>query len=189
MKGNDMAIQNERLSGPQKAAIFLYSIGEEVASSIVKQLDEIEIKKIGTSMAKIMSISPKMVDNVFSEFKELATSPIPIQIGHEGGSQFIAKVLSKAVEKEKAQNIIEEIKEEERLNLFKEIRELDPKTVATFIRNEHPQTIAIVLTHLESNQAAAIIEELPEALQSEVIFRIAELDDIPPGIAEEIDQA
>jgi len=184
-----MSISSDYLSGPQKAAIFLYSLGEELASSIVKQLDEIEIKKLGSSISKITTISPNVMDTIFSEFYELATTSIPVPIGKNGGNQFIAKVLSKAVEKEKAQNIINEIQEEERLDFFKDIRRLDPKTIANFLRNEHPQTIAIVLTHLDSVQASSIIEELPEALQSEVIYRIAELEDIPPGIIEEIDQA
>ncbi len=184
-----MSIPNEHLNGPQKAAIFLYSIGEEVASNIIKQLDEKEIKKLGISMAKIKSISPRIMDTVFSEFKELATAPIPIQIGHEGGSQFIAKIITKAVEKEKAKNLIEEIKEEEKLNLFNEVKRLDPRTVANFLRNEHPQTIALVLIHLDPSQSAEIISELPERLQADVVYRIIELDDIPPGIVEEIDKA
>lgn len=180
---------NESLNGPQKAAIFIFSIGEEVASNIIKQLDEKEIKRLGTSMAKMKAISPKVVDHIFSEFQELASAPIPIQIGHEAGSQFISKILTKAVDKEKAKNLIEEIQEEERLNLFNEIKRLDPKTIANFLRNEHPQTIAIVITHLDPTQASEIIAELPESLQADIIYRIAELDDIPPGVVEEIDRA
>ncbi|MGQ9848296.1 MAG: flagellar motor switch protein FliG [Bacteroidales bacterium] len=66
---------------------------------------------------------------------------------------------------------------------------LDPKTVANFLRNEHPQTIALILIHLEPAQMSEIISEFPESLQADVIYRIAELEDIPPGIVEEIDQA
>jgi flagellar motor switch protein FliG len=179
----------ERLSGPQKAAIFLFSIGEEFASSIVKHLNEEEIKRLGGSISKMTSISPKIVDTILSEFHELASAQLPIQIGHDGGNQFIKKILSKAVEGEKAQDLLEAIQEEGKWNLFTKIRQLDPKTVSNFIRSEHPQTIAIILTHLDSGQTAAILEELPAPLQTEVIYRIAELENIPPGIIEEIDQA
>ena len=64
-------MSNERPLGPHKAAIFLFSIGEELASNIVKQLDEEEIKRLGSSMSKILSISSRMVENIFSEFNEL----------------------------------------------------------------------------------------------------------------------
>lgn len=184
-----MNINSDRLSGPQKAAIFLYSIGEELATNIVKHLDDIEIKKLGSSLGKIKTISPKVMDTIFSEFCELASSSLPIALGKDRGSQYIVNVISKAVEKEKAQSIIEKIQEEEHLGLFKDVRQLDPKTIANFLRNEHPQTIAIVLTHLTPTQASEIIEELPERLQAEVVYRIAELEEIPPGVVEEIDQA
>jgi flagellar motor switch protein FliG len=178
----------ERLTGPQKAAIFLYSLGEDVASSIIKQLDEEEIKKIGGSISKLSTLSPKAIESILTEFQEASSSQLPIQIGHEGGSQFIKSIVSKAIDGEKAKSLIEEIQEEGKWNLFQKIRRLDPKTVSNFIRTEHPQTIAIILTHLDTNQTSAILEELPPALQTEVICRIAELEDIPPGIVEEIDQ-
>jgi flagellar motor switch protein FliG len=180
----------DKVSGPQKAAIFLYAIGEELASEIVKKLDEDEIKKLGGSMSKIASITPKVLDSVFSEFNELAVSQNqPIQIGHAGSNQFIKNVLSKAVEGGKAQTLLEEIQEEGRWNLFQKIRRLDPKILASFIKNEHPQTISIILAHLDSTQTAGVLEDLPAPLQSEVMYRIAELEKIPPGILEEVDQA
>lgn len=182
-------MNSDRLSGPQKAAIFLYSIGEELATSIVKYLDDTEIKKLGSSLGKIKTVSPKIVDTIFSEFCELASSSLPIALGKERGNQYIMNIISKAVEKEKAQSIIEKIQEGEHLELFKDFRQLDSKTIAGFLRNEHPQTIAIVLTHLNPIQASEIIEALPERLQAEVVYRIAELEEIPPGIVEEIDQA
>ncbi|MDI6762169.1 MAG: flagellar motor switch protein FliG [Thermodesulfobacteriota bacterium] len=178
----------ERLSGPQKAAILLFSLGEEIASTIVKQLDEEEIKKIGGSISKLSSLSTKVVETILSEFQEASSSQLPIQIGHEGGSQFIKSIVSRAINGEKAQNLLEEIQEEGKWNLFQKIRRLDPKTVSNFLRAEHPQTIAIILTHLDSSQASAILEELSPTLQTEVICRIAELENIPPGIVEEIDQ-
>jgi flagellar motor switch protein FliG len=183
------AQNNDKVAGAQKAAIFLFSIGEELASTIVKQLDDMEIKRLGSTMSKIPSISSKLVETVFSEFNEMSTSHLPIQVGHSGGAQFIKKVVTKAIEGEKAQTIIDEIQEEGKWNLFQKIRRLDPKTVSSFIKSEHPQTIALILVHLDSAQAADILEELPAPLQTEVLFRMAELENIPPGIIEEIDFA
>jgi flagellar motor switch protein FliG len=88
----------------------------------------------------------------------------------------------------KAQSIIEEIQEQGKWNLFQKIRRLDPKSLANFIKHEHPQTIAIILTHLETTQTAAVLGELPGPLQTDVIHRIAELENISPGIIEDIDQ-
>lgn len=179
---------HDRIPGPEKAAIFLYSLGEDLASQIVKNLDEEELKKLGGSMAKVSSIPPKTVDSIFSEFQQLLSSNRPIMLGPSGGNQFIKNIFSKAMEGEKAQTLLEKIEEEGKWNLFQKIRRLDPKTLGKFIKNEHPQTIAVILVHLDSNQAAAILEEFPPALQTEVIYRIAQLESVPPGVLEEIDK-
>jgi flagellar motor switch protein FliG len=145
---------------------------------------------LGGSMAKVSSITPKMLDTIFTEFKELASSAQgPIAISPSGGSQFIKNVLVKAVEAGKAKTLLEEMEEESRWNLFQKIKRLDPKTLANFIKNEHPQTISIILAHLDSGQTAAILEDLPGPLQTEVVYRIAELENVPPAILEEVDQA
>jgi flagellar motor switch protein FliG len=179
---------NDKLTGPQKAAIFLFSIGEELASTIVKRLDEDEIKKLGGSMAKVFSVSPKHLENIFTQFNELASNQLSIQIGHSEGTQFIKNVVNKSVDKGKAEAILEQIEEGGKWNLFQKIRQLDPHTVVNFIGSEHPQTIAIILSYLSTTQSAAILGELPESLQSEVVFRIAELGNVPLEIVEEINQ-
>jgi flagellar motor switch protein FliG len=182
-------METDRITGPQKAAIFLFAIGEELASQIVKKLDEEEIKQLGGSLAKVSSITPKIVDTIFTEFNDLASSGNrPIAIGPAGGTQFIRNVLAKAVEEGKAKTILEEMQDETRWNLFQQIKRLDPKILANFIKNEHPQTISIILAHLDTAQTAAILQDLPAPLQTEVIYRIAELENVPPGILEEVDQ-
>jgi flagellar motor switch protein FliG len=181
-------MSTDRIMGPEKAAILLFSLGEEVASNVVKQLSDEEMKRLGSSMSKIFSISPKTVESIYAEFNEMAASQLPMQIG-TGGTQFIRNVLTKAVEKEKAQSILDEIQEEAKWNLFLKIKRLDPKTIANFIRNEHPQTIAIILAHLSTSQTAGVMSELPPALHTELIHRMAELENVPHAIVEEIDQA
>jgi len=170
---------NDRLNGPQKAALFLYLLGEDVAS---------EIKKLGTSISKIPSISPKAVESLYSEFNQMASSTQPIQLGPARRNQFMKTVFTKALQEEKAETILEKIQEEGNWNLFQKIRKLDSKTLANFIHGEHPQTIAVVLAHLESGQSAAVLEEFPSPLQSEVLFRISQLENVPAGILEELDQ-
>lgn len=179
---------NEKISGAQKAAIFLFSLGEDLASNVIKQLTPEEIRKIGAAFSRISKLTPNTVDEIMHEFQEDANMPLPIQVGKDGGTHFLKNVVSKAVDKDKAKSLIEDIQDEAKSYLFQNIKQLDPRTVALFLRAEHPQTIAIVLTHLDSLHAAEIIEELPPAIQANVVTRIAELENIPPGIVEEIDE-
>ena len=103
----------DKFSGPQKAAIFLLAIGEEIAAEIVKGLNDEEIKKLGTSLAKIPSVTPRMVEAVFGEFHEIAANgPTPLSLDREGNARFIKSLLTKSIEGGKAQTLLEEIKEE-----------------------------------------------------------------------------
>jgi flagellar motor switch protein FliG len=178
----------ERLTGPQKAALFVYLLGEDFASEIVRNLDEEEIQTLGASMSKILSISPKAVDSIFSEFQQLASAAQTVSLGAGRRNQFIKSIFTKALEEGKAESLYEKIREEGNENLFKKVRKVDPKTLAPFLQNEHPQTLAIILANLEAKQSASILSNFPTSLQSEILYRITQLENIPPGILEEIDQ-
>jgi flagellar motor switch protein FliG len=182
-------MEPERITGAQKAAILLFSLGEDLAAEIVKNLDEEEVKKLGGSMSRIFSMPPEAINSVFSEFQNRASSDLPVPANPGERSEFIRNVFSKAIRGDKAQALLDEIQQKGKWNLFQKVRKLDAKTLANFIQNEHPQTIAVVLAHLDPSQTAAILEEFPMALQTDVLYRIARLENIPPGILEEIDQA
>ena len=178
----------ENLRGAEKAAIFLFGLGEELASEIVKNLDEAEMKKLGGCMSRIASVTPENVDSVFSEFYQMAAADPKFLLNPISRDEFVKNVFTKAVKGDRAQALLDEIQQRGKWNLFQKIRKLDAKTLANFIRSEHPQTIAVVLAHLDAGQTAAILEELPLPLQTDVIFRISQLDNVPPGILVEIDQ-
>jgi flagellar motor switch protein FliG len=178
----------ERLSGPQKAALFLYLLGEDFASEIVRNLDEEEIQKLGASMSKVLSIPPKTADSLFAEFQHLAVNQQAFSLAPARKNQFIKSVFSKALEGGKAEALYEKVREENSEGLFKKVRKIEPKTLAPFLQNEHPQTLAILIANLEAKQAAAILAEFPPPLQSDILFRISQLASVPPGILEEIDQ-
>jgi len=178
----------ENLRGAEKAAIFLFGLGEELASEIVKNLDEAEMKKLGGCMSRIASVTPENVDSVFSEFYQMAASDPKFLLNPISRDEFVKNVFTKAVKGDRAQALLDEIQQRGKWNLFQKIRKLDAKTLANFIRSEHPQTIAVVLAHLDAGQTAAILEEFPLPLQTDVIFRISQLDNVPPGILVEIDQ-
>jgi len=184
----NQALAQEKITGPQKAAVLLFSLGEDLAAEIVKNLDEDEVRKLGGSMSRVFSLAPEVFHSVFSEFHQLAASPQSLALNSGQRSTFIKNVFSKAIRGEKAQTLIEEIQKKGRENLFQKIRKLDARTLAKFIGNEHPQTIAVVLSHLDPSHAAGILEELPEGVQNDVLFRIAQLEKVPPAILEEIDQ-
>lgn len=180
----------EKLTGPEKAAVLLISLGDELASQILKNLDDKDIQLIGNYMTRAASISSDTIDNVSEEFyKEASSGEGGLVVG---GRDYVKKVLEKALEPWRVQELMERMAftgEEESGGGLDAIRIFDAKTIANFMRNEHPQTCAIIMAHLEPSHAATVLKELPEKFQSEVAFRMAVLERIPPGVIKELDEA
>lgn len=176
----------DKLTGPQKAAIFLMLMGEEFTSQVYKHLDEEDIKRIGIEMAKIdyipSEVAKRVLEEANIEAKDLLTN---LSLSPD---EFLKKSLIEAYG-EKGKIIYEEIKKEVGPETFKKLKKLDPKTIANFLANEHPQTIAIILVHLEPELSGQVLQLLPEKIRGEVLLRIALLDKVDPEIVKDISDA
>lgn len=58
----------------------------------------------------------------------------------------------------------------------------DPRLIAGVLKREHPQTIAAYLMSIESENAAAVLEKLPESFQETVWLRMAMLGDVDDAV-------
>ncbi|MFN3567459.1 MAG: flagellar motor switch protein FliG [Caldimicrobium sp.] len=176
----------DKLTGAQKAAIFLMLMGEEFTSEVYKFLDEEDIKRIGVEMAKIeyipAEVAKKVLEEANIEAKDLLSN---INLSPD---EFLRKSLIEAYG-DKGKALYEEIKKEIGPDIFKKLKKLDPKTIANFLANEHPQTIAIILVYLEPELAGQVLQLIPEKIRSEVLLRIALLDKVDPEIVKEISDA
>jgi flagellar motor switch protein FliG len=176
----------EKLTGPQKAAIFLMLMGDDFASEVYKYLDDDDIKRIGVEMAKIdfipTEVAKRILEEANIEAKDLLSN---INLSPD---EFLKRSLIEAYG-EKGKQLYDEIKKEVGPDSFKKLKKLDPKTIANFMASEHPQTIAIILVHLEPELSGQVLQLLPEKIRSEVLLRIALLDKVDPEIVKEISDA
>jgi flagellar motor switch protein FliG len=172
------------LTGPEKAAIFLLTLGSDFTSEVFKRLEEDEIKVVGRQMAKIDKVEKEDIAGLLQEFRtDIGTNDLYLS-----GNDLLEQALKRALQGDKASAILEEIRSDWKLTLFQKARKLDPKILSNFLRNEHPQTIALVLAVLDHGQAAAVLGELQEEIQVEVILRMAELDKVSPEVLVDLDR-
>jgi len=71
---------------------------------------------------------------------------------------------------------------------FENLKDVDSKVLAKFIQNEHPQTIALILSHINPKQAAEILTDFSENMQSDIMLRVAHLENVPQNIIAEVEQ-
>jgi len=177
--------KKSQLTGRQKAAIFLVSLGSEVSSEIFKHLREDEIEQLTFEIARLDRIEPEDRDKVLQEFQEMMMAQEFIQ---NGGIDYARDVLERALGTQKAIDIVNRLTSSLQVRPFDFIRRTDPSHLLNFIQGEHPQTIALILAYLDSQKAALILSGLPHQIQADVAKRIAQMDRTSPDVLREVER-
>jgi len=183
-----MAVSHSKktqFTGKQKAAIFLITLGPEVAAEIFKHLREDEIETLTFEMAKLDKITPEDKEAVLLEFNELMMAQEFITTG---GIDYAREVLEKALGTQKAIDIINRLTSSLQTRPFDFIRRQDPQHLLNFIQNEHPQTIALILCYMDPNKASQILSSLPHNIQADVAKRVALMERVSPDILREVER-
>ena len=172
------------LTGRQKAAILLITLGPEYSARIFRNLSEDEIEELTLEIANMKKVEPEVKDQVLGEFYEICLAQEYIS---EGGINYAQEVLEKALGTDKAIEVIGRLTASLQVRPFDFARKADPSQLMNFIQNEHPQTIALILSHIDNDKAAQIISGLSQEKQSEVAKRIATMDRTYPEMIKEIE--
>ncbi|NGX16230.1 flagellar motor switch protein FliG [Wenzhouxiangella sp. XN24] len=173
------------LTGTDRAAVLLMSLGEDNAAGVLKHMGPKEVQRIGSAMATLQSISRQDMNKVLQDFVQTVQEQTALGVGSD---EYVRKVLISALGEDKAGGVIDRILTGRSSKGLEALKWMDPRAVADMIRLEHPQIIAIVLSFLDPDQAAEVLALLPERAQSEIVMRIATLDTVQPTALEELDQ-
>ncbi|MGA3017267.1 MAG: flagellar motor switch protein FliG [Bryobacteraceae bacterium] len=173
--------KEEAIPGLRKAAMLLVVLGEQSSAELLQQLGEDDVQKVSREVARITAISGDQSEIVLQEFHHLATAGDYVA---RGGVDYARKLLMRAFTPDIAKRLLDRLAKAlgSEAASFDAIQKADPQQLAKFIHNEHPQTIALVLSHLNSTQAAALLNSLPAGLRSDVAQRMASLDQISPEV-------
>ncbi|HJP99187.1 MAG TPA: flagellar motor switch protein FliG, partial [Rhodanobacteraceae bacterium] len=180
-----MARDVNNISGAQRAAILLLSLGEEDAAMVLKHLDARDVQVVGSAMAALKNISRDQADHVLEHFKKELEDQTSLGVGTE---EYVRKMLVNALGEQKAGNLIDRILLGRTSKGLESLKWMESRAVAQLVGQEHPQIIALVLAHLEAEQAAEVLGHLPERTRSDVVMRIATLDGVQPHALQELDE-
>jgi flagellar motor switch protein FliG len=175
----------KNISGRQKAAILLISLGPDLSSQIFKNLPEEEVEKLTLEIANIRRVTAEKKDAVFQEFYQLSLANDFIS---QGGIDYAKKLLEKAYGDQKAAEIIRRLTANLQVRPFDFIRKTDPGQLINYIQYEHPQTIALILAYLDPDQSSAVLSELPSEMQTDVARRIALMESTTPEVLREVEK-
>ena len=103
------------LTGRQKAAIFLISLGPDVSAEIMKHLREDEVETLTFEIARQEKVNPEFKDAVLEEFQELMNAQNFITTG---GIDYARELLEKSLGSQKAIDIINRLTSSEHSSIL-----------------------------------------------------------------------
>ncbi len=178
-----MAEANAQVSGLDRAAILLLSLGESHAVEILKHMGPKEVQKLGGAMAALSDVSQEQMDGVLMNFLESVGRHTALGMDSES---YVRTVLVDALGEDKAGNVIDRILLGGNAQGLESLKWMEPRAVVEVIRAEHPQIIAIVLSYLDGDQSGEVLALLPENMRVDIMMRIATLDSVQPGALQEL---
>jgi flagellar motor switch protein FliG len=185
MAAQEKKAQQGPITGIERAAILLLSIGEQSAAEVLKLIGPREVHKVSAAMAGLSNVSTEQANTVLNEFVDA--------IGREtsygvGSHDYLRNILVKALGEDKAGNIIDRVLKVEDSSGLEQLKWMDSRSIVEVVKLEHPQIIAVVLSYLDSEQAAEVLSQLPEKLRADVLLRVAVLDRLQPSALQELNR-
>lgn len=179
-------VEYEQLKGFDKAAILINYLGKDALRVLLKRLDDGDIRKLINQMTKYRVVPVHVTKRVLEEYYEMISETEDYIFSEQTSSK---DVIVDALGEERARGILGG------LNItsggqrsLESLEMVDAKSLANFLVNEHPQTVAVILAHLEPEKKGEVLKRLPEALQAEVVLRMANLEHVDPELIREIDK-
>jgi len=171
------------LTGDEKAAVLLLSLGPDYGRPILEELDEMEIKILSRTMVRMGPITQEMLDALFAEFVTSISSNGSVA----GNSESTQRLLMSFLPPDRVDAIMEEIRGPAGRNMWEKLSNVQEDVLASYLKNEYPQTIAVVLSKIATDHASKVLGALPEELAMDVVKRMLNLDPVQKEILEKIE--
>ncbi len=180
-----MADKERSLSGTERSALLLMSLGEEYAANILRHMDPREVHRVGTAMSSLGKVSSEQINAVMQDFIQSVQGQNVTSVSSD---EYVSKVLVQALGSEKAGNMINRVLEGRNVKGLETLKWMDPEAIVELVGNEHPQIISIVLSQLDADLASSVLSALDEDTRTDVLMRVAKIEEINPSALEELDQ-
>lgn len=170
--------------GRRRAAALLIALGPEIAAEVMKGLPDEDIGRLTWEIVGIGQLSSVEREDILTNFYESAIGRDFVSVG---GLEYAHEMLTRAIGKDRADEITMRLGKHAGPRPFSFLQQVDIKDLVNFLRGEHPQMVALILSHLKIEQAAEVLPNLPESMQTEVSARIAMMERTSPDVLDEVE--
>jgi flagellar motor switch protein FliG len=177
----DSQIPGPELQGAQKAVLMLLSLEESVATPIIAELDEAELRKLREVASEMRTVPSTALGRVYGEFVRESRDAVAVP---KGGVHYLQRLTTRALGEAQSNAIFHDAPP----TPISRLVNADPVALASVLENEHPQLIAAIVSQLPTNGAAALMRQLPRQLRVSVVERLGTMTEVPSQLLDEIAQ-
>ena len=172
------------MTGPEKAAAMLMTLGEEYVARVMEHMGDDEIRELSQTMATLGSVSSNVVERLMLEFSEQMASTG----GLVGSVESTQRLLMKVLDKGRVDQIMEEISGPAGRTMWDKLGNVNEAVLAAYLKNEYPQTVAVVLSKIKPEHAARVLSVLPETFAMEVVMRMLRMETVQKDVLEDVER-
>ena len=172
------------LTGKDKAAVLMLSLGDEFAAKLFANMEAVEIRQLSQSMSELGTVSAVIVEQLFVEFSEKISSPGDLI----GTPESTDRLLKKVIGQERGDKIMNSVQGPEGRTMWEKLDNINEQLLANYLKNEYPQTVAVVLAKLQPEHAAKVMASLPESMSIEVVNRMLDMDSVQKEVVDEVEE-
>ena len=172
------------LTGPQKAAIMMLSLGDDQSGKLLGMMEDDEIKELTQSMANLGTIDSNIVERLFVEFSDALSSTGSLV----GSTATTERLLLKGLEPERVKLIMEEIAGPAGRTMWDKLGNVHEQVLSNFLKNEYPQTVAVVLSKIKPDHSSRVLSLLPEGFSMEVVMRMLHMETVQKDVLDSVER-
>src|ERR1700755_1164131 len=172
------------LSGAERAAIIMLSLGEDHSAKIWSMMDEEEVKEISQVMSNLGSVSSSVIEKLMVDFVSQMSGTGSLMGSYESTERLIARFMPE----DKVSQIMEEIRGPAGRTMWDKLANVNESVLANYLKNEYPQTVAVVLSKVRPEHAARVLAGLPEHFAMEVIMRMLRMEAVQKEVLDDVER-
>ena len=173
-----------QLTGAERSAVLLLSLGEEHSTRLWQMMDEEEVKEVSQVMSNLGSISSNVIEKLLVEFVSQMSGTGSLMGSYESTERLITRFMPQ----DKVAQIMEEIRGPAGRTMWDKLANVNESVLANYLKNEYPQTVSVVLSKIKPEHAARVLGALPEEFALEVVQRMLRMESVQKDILDKVEQ-
>jgi flagellar motor switch protein FliG len=167
------------ITNAEKAVLFLLSLDEAVASTVVRELGEVELRKLRAVASTMREVPAGALDDTFRDFLQRSAGAVAVP---RGGLPYLRRLSAGAL----GESVARDIFEDGVTSPLARLEGASSDAVASLLEREPPQLVAAVLARLEPARAAEIISAMPLERQTAVVRYVGTMTELPAKVLEDV---